>query len=562
MCTAKYNGVERPRDFLKRLAGDRPSAFLVGAGVSIPPPTSLPSGKELHLGILEALSLVTPDLLPYWRILIEGVESESENQLRFEETVGLVAPYDPHLDVLRMLFDCRLPNWYHYFFAKMLSGGALVLTTNFDCLIEQAAQNVGTAIQCLCSVSEFRESLFEPVTFEGIAPYASQLPREVVQWLADHKEQTARMARRNLPAILKLHGSPRTISGEDSRATILTTLQDICAQRPTLLGEPQFGKEILRGRPLVVVGYSGSDDFDILPWIRQSLTTEPLVWLSHEPDRDEVIGTAGGTSSCSLDKSPGIARIAKFLTTCPGGPHWILRTDSTTALKGLADVVASPPAPNVSTKPDLRAYLRDWASRVFTNPGACWYICGRALLARRHLDAAAEVFDLLVQQTHITFSSDQEASVRNMLGCARRLLGDYVAAMDAFAKCSELFRQTGNFAEAAKSDSNLAAICLEFGQFDEAIRLCRRAYYTFRVFGLDADAAIARHTSSRIARALNQTEVEVANLKVATRASRRGGNPGLERLCLQRLRELGVSITAPEFGFDMDEYTLLDLARS
>ena len=177
----------------------------------------------------------------------------------------------------------------HTFLAEALKKNALVFTTNFDSLIEYA--------------------------FKQQAPNNAS-PGPLLQvYLEDETEETDSQSCRSFerylcrglphPALLKLHGTLRDIhaltepmkfSGQSS---IGATLDRIGTRGGAMRLEPHKHATLeaaLRGRVLCVIGYSGSDDFDVVPSLAEALTgATGLLWLRHENQLPEVIEVAKGT---------------------------------------------------------------------------------------------------------------------------------------------------------------------------------------------------------------------------------------------------------------------------
>ncbi|MFX0076916.1 MAG: hypothetical protein ACFE96_15835, partial [Candidatus Hermodarchaeota archaeon] len=102
--------------------------FLVGAGVSMDAPTSMPSAVKI---VRSLLNLCAP---------AEEVEALlSLDKLRFELVVEKIQDeFDPDLKFLDYLEEVTKPNAIHMFLGNAIVRGNYVVTTNFDYLIEQA----------------------------------------------------------------------------------------------------------------------------------------------------------------------------------------------------------------------------------------------------------------------------------------------------------------------------------------------------------------------------------------------------------------------------------------
>ncbi|TXT57125.1 MAG: hypothetical protein BAJALOKI1v1_1870004 [Promethearchaeota archaeon] len=96
------------------------------------------------------------------------------------------------------------------------------------------------------------------------------------------------MFKKGKKAIYKIHGSTKNIiTGENTRESLVATIQALGSSKE---GENIFQVEsfkqplfehISRGRTLVVMGYSGSDDFDIIPTLTGLIELKDIIWINH-----------------------------------------------------------------------------------------------------------------------------------------------------------------------------------------------------------------------------------------------------------------------------------------
>jgi len=170
--------------------------------------------------------------------------------VRFEGLLEIVqAVVDPELKCVELLEGTE-PTSEHHVLAHMATRH-VVLTTNFDVLIEKAAAQQGLPDNVRYRESDFREAPSGPV----------------------------------LPGLWKLHGTAsvsaagrwrRLGAGEDGGA--VATLMLIARTRESKARRQVF-ERVIEQAPLVVIGYSGSDDFDISRWLMEAPSTEPLLWV-------------------------------------------------------------------------------------------------------------------------------------------------------------------------------------------------------------------------------------------------------------------------------------------
>ncbi len=249
----------RDFDLNKFFRGPSPKTFLIGAGCSTNPPSCLPDGRTM----IEAL------------IRFTGNESEVDEllklkSLRFEGVMGIFQTLDPDLSVIDFYGDGETPNLQHMFLAKMIKEGHFVITTNFDFLIEHAL-------------------LVSGVSRDAIVPVITE---------ADFKryENPVELFHQGKKMVYKLHGSTKNIiTGEDTRASLVTTIQAFAANKEGMSlfqiesYKQPFFENIIKNRTLVVMGYSGSDDFDIVPALKALSNLQTVIWIHHQPNADQKV---------------------------------------------------------------------------------------------------------------------------------------------------------------------------------------------------------------------------------------------------------------------------------
>lgn len=217
--------------------------LLVGAGISRPTPSSLPTVRDY---ITDLYTSIKDDLPTSIARHLDGEYLELLIQRPFEMLMSQLAQGVDKglLDLLHPLRGGE-PNQLHYFIADLLKSGAArrVITTNFDNLIEKALN------KDICRIS-------------------------VV--LDPNKDCTTH---RRDPLLYKAHGSFLDPSGNDVSASILTTVESI--------GRSFYDSEKIRSlaslfedQVILVCGYSGNDRIDMLPALRMS-KPQSILWLDH-----------------------------------------------------------------------------------------------------------------------------------------------------------------------------------------------------------------------------------------------------------------------------------------
>jgi tetratricopeptide (TPR) repeat protein len=228
---------------LAQIDPERATVFF-GAGV-----TSDAGGPTANQLIVEIASHLVRD--SKWRDWIEK-NVQPTGALRFETVMDeLHYVFDPKLRVLRF-FNLLTPGPLHNALARAAAQGARLITVNFDNLAERALAGV------------------------HIAPWTVDLQR------LEHSDRIMEFG-----AVLKLHGTLLINEGAAdavaAKAPLHATISRI-VKAGGGAGLPAHVEAFLRkavnGRVLVIIGYSGSDDIDVMPSLRHCRPAEVL-WVQH-----------------------------------------------------------------------------------------------------------------------------------------------------------------------------------------------------------------------------------------------------------------------------------------
>ena len=232
-------------------------AILAGAGCSIAPPSNLPSSTHMK-----------KELIRFFSPTMEDTSLFSLQSLRFENILEIIRRvFDPDLKLLNYFTLCNSPNLYHYCLADLISKGNYVLTPNFDCLIESA-------------LKEFQLDL------NSIVPVISKQDYLKLQ-------SNIKSLQNNCLYLFKLHGSPKNIiTNEELKSDLISIIEKVGVLNQefdlTVL-EPYKGflfREVLNDINLIILGYSGENDFDILPALKKMEGLNNLIWVQHEENGD------------------------------------------------------------------------------------------------------------------------------------------------------------------------------------------------------------------------------------------------------------------------------------
>ena len=223
--------------------------FLTGAGISLSPPSNIPDGGAIIKILLKWISKDDNDYEKLENYLYGENKTSLFDFLRFELLLEKIHQFEPSiLDMLSILEQGGFANTNHYFLAAMLKKDATVLTTNFDNRIEEACEDI------------------------GYTPKSLYLPK-MKNFNSGEKYN-----------YIKLHGTfPRLDSVN----------KNIPVGMLTQIGKTGFGfhslkefniyiEQELRDKTLVVLGYSASDSFDVVPLL-ENIEFKKIIWLDYEP---------------------------------------------------------------------------------------------------------------------------------------------------------------------------------------------------------------------------------------------------------------------------------------
>nr|MDO8119422.1 SIR2 family protein [Candidatus Sigynarchaeota archaeon] len=225
--------------------------YLAGAGISMEPPSCLPSARTIMDAILAFIT--DPETIASIK-QIPGLRYEYVVQM-FRDSV------DDDLKVLDFFERAMKPNFIHQILAKEMKNKNCVLTTNFDYLIETAFGLADPRLKIIISETDFNQHSNIIEIFD-----------------------------RGLYPLYKIHGSKKnSITGEDTKKWVITTLDAIGKhKKDAILSVPVYEEALFENvgadRELIVLGYSGSDDLDIMPALRLMKHVKRVVWVEHELD--------------------------------------------------------------------------------------------------------------------------------------------------------------------------------------------------------------------------------------------------------------------------------------
>lgn len=254
--------------------------FFVASGISMPEPTQAPSGMKLRDDIVNTFTSTIAKSMPHLSdSLLNRVSRGTDESppLGFEEVCQVVShgtqDYEGFVGCLDRLLNGsteapREPNLIHYFLARCLKSRHVVVTPNYDSIIEEAwSRQLG--------FDEELEIYYDENGFR--------------QFMENLKCGTRRAV------LLKVHGTFRAYKFSRGCAqpervqeyeSVITTLERVGKGLPQVLASVL--RELIQEYSMVFMGYSASDIDIIYPIFAKALDEQPseklIFWLRWDPE--------------------------------------------------------------------------------------------------------------------------------------------------------------------------------------------------------------------------------------------------------------------------------------
>jgi tetratricopeptide (TPR) repeat protein len=429
--------------------------FLAGAGISIDEPSCLPAGNRFSEA---ALRKVVP--LEEQRNILTLMDPERESTralgdfLRFEELIELIQQdMDPDLCLLDVFKFCNRPNLAHLFLAHMLLRGHKVMTTNFDSLIAYALIYLGVDADSVFPVIDRDEWEAEPL----------------------HQERFS---------IYKLHGSLFHVRNQrDCRETVQATLARISENKDQFFCLEEWKRivveRLLRNYDLVVVGYSGLDDFDVMPTLWSIPSEKRLIWIEHGKDLDLAQAIVENGSEFGTPETQSSRRLLQNLKRFvalgvrPAEKIIYIRVNTRKLMEGLWKKFLQVDLPILKASTEVPALD---LTHLDPNYAQKWILAGQIYHDRQDNARSFSCYERGLQEAR-----DKGATVCQLhclIGLAHSLLkmGRNEEALPVLQEVIDLADRVGDKRFKAMALNEVSMDKLNRGFVDEAIRTLREAY--------------------------------------------------------------------------------------
>ncbi|MFX1294819.1 MAG: tetratricopeptide repeat protein [Promethearchaeota archaeon] len=427
------------------LMDNAPKTFLIGAGCSIEPPSCLPAGRKM----IEAIINYTCIESEIEKILtLEG--------LRFEALVEIVRDrLDPDLRLIDYLGVCDKPNLQHFFLAEMIKRGHFLMTTNFDFLIEYALLQAG-------------------VPKKDIVPVITK--KDFIE-----NDNPNELFKKGKKTVYKIHGSTKNIiTNESTRDSLIATIQAFGSNKE---GETVFQLEsfkqpaflnLIKGRSLVIMGYSGSDDFDIVPTLKILKNLKTIFWVNfvyNDHGTENIIEIFIETDP-SFDKFKKVNQILLEIKRMSNIAH-VYRIDVNTSrlVKELIPTDFKLSLENFATTPT------DWLKNNIEAPNKImkFQIPYKIYRSLDKIDDALRCTEKVLEISEESDDLYSKGTALNNIGEIYRAQGNYPKALKCYEKALQIDTQLDNLSGKASIITNIGLIYHVQGKYPEALKCYEEA---------------------------------------------------------------------------------------
>ncbi|MHA1270286.1 MAG: SIR2 family protein [Candidatus Helarchaeota archaeon] len=451
-----YEGIKK-KSMVKFISSDLPInelippndtiTFLVGAGISMNPPSNIPSARQIARILIEtctpneeAPKILKLEALRY-ELIIEGIQRFFDNELKIFN-----------------FFDKILqPNIIHYFLANILIQGKYVVTTNFDYLIEQA----------LIESVEEKNLIIPIITKDDFQKYID--PESIIK--------------SGKYPVYKIHGSKRNIiTGEKTASSIITTLSDLGKGREKgqTFSIEQYKKPamsaLMKGRILVVIGYSGADDFDIGPTIREFPKLKKLIWIKHSYS-DEIKVNKITKGNVIEDNLLGIDQVLANIALEAEKDNreieiYSIEINTTTFISKYLFKNFNITPPTIDTINENKINFKDWITDIIKveNENTPYELAYFYYLQLSNYEDVLRCAKKGLEIAELNNNIRNKLIWLKNLGEIYRILYDYTNALNNFEEALQISNELDIFTEKIEILKNIAIISKSRSNYDYALK--------------------------------------------------------------------------------------------
>ena len=450
--------------------------FLVGAGISMDKPSNVPSAIEIVRSLLELLAppeevenLLAQEKLRF-ELAVEKIKNEIDEDLRF-------------LDYLELITE---PNLNHYFLANSIIRGNYVITTNFDYLIEHALMR--------SLDKQWHKDIIPVITKEDYIFY----------------QEPNKLFTNSKYSIYKIHGSKRNIIiDNDTSDSLVATISALGKEREkgeTFAIEPYKKPAIynlMEQRTLVVMGYSGSDDFDIGPTLKELPFLKRIIWVEHSPHYTVEIKKINSYKKSKKDLS-NIEQTLMDISSTEEIEIVLIKTHTGNFIETVLWPIF---LPHVSIN-DLNLFgsevqipvFSEWIKKFYENinPIQKYKLATQIFYFLKDLDATKRCSEKILAHANETNDLPTKSYFLNFLGLINQISGNYNKAIAQYKEALEIDDKLKDLISKAAVLNNIGGIYLTWGNYDKALDNYNKALEIAHDIGDFSGKIINRNNIGRV----------------------------------------------------------------
>lgn len=478
--------------------------FLVGAGISMDPPTNMPSARQI---VRDLLDLCVPP---------EEVENLlSLEMLRFELVVEKIKyVFDEKLKFLDYLEYITEPNIIHLFLSNAIIRGNYVVTTNFDYLIEHALLRVLD--------KQWHQDIIPVISKEDFILY--QDPKGLITI--------------NQYPLYKIHGSKRNIiTKKDTQDSLITTLSALGKDRAegeTFAIEPYKKSAVfnlMNKRTLVVMGYSGSDDFDIGPVLREMPFLNRLIWIEHsQKDQTEIIKLKKRKDLNAREKLFQLEQLLEEISSSGDFEVILIKTNTSKFIQTNLwnSFLPYDPINEINLKESEKTIpiFSEWIKSIYEDLPLIekYKFASQLFYYLKELEATKRCSQrgmLIAEQTNDISS---KSYFLNFLGMINQITGNYERALQNYRDALQLDESLKDIAGKATDLNNIGSIYLTLGKYEEALQNYHQALDIVERQGDLSSKISCKNNIGRVHEIRNEFDLALKNYLEAVKITEKVGD--------------------------------------
>jgi len=482
----------------------RKYTFLVGAGISMDPPTNMPSARQIVKDLLELCAppeevknLLCLETLRF-ELVVEKIQDVFDEELKF-------------LDYLEYITE---PNPIHLFLSNAIIRGNYVVTTNFDYMIERALLRVLD--------KKWHQDIIPVISKEDFIVY----------------QDPKRFITSNQYPLYKIQGSKCNIitnkNTSDSLITTMSALGKDRAEWETFAIEPYKKPamfNLMNKRTLVIMGYSGNDDFDIGPALREMPFLNRLIWIEHsQNDQPEIIKLKKREKLNVQETQSHLEQLLEDISSSGDFEVILIKTKTSRFIQTNLWNIFLPYLPlneiNLHELKETIPIFSEWIKPIYENKLLIekYKFASQLFYYLKELEATKRCSErgiLIAEQTNDLSS---KSYFLNFLGMINQITGNYDVALKNYRGALLIDESLKDIAGKATDLNNIGSIYLILGKYENALQNYHQALDIVERQGDLSSKVTCKNNIGRVHEIRNEFDLALKNYLEAVKITEKVGD--------------------------------------